>query len=241
MDLSEIIEKIKASLPVILVVDEKNNIISKGSGFIFQESDLVVTCAHVVSGVNNASISLQFSDDEENFVSAKVVVTDHEHDIALLKFQPNRERLPLKLWSGLTSEGMPVIFSGYPFSLMNLTTHQGIISSIIKDPTGMTRYLIDGTVNPGNSGGPLMSTSGEVIGVVNAMRRESGDILSKVQGMSTGAISLHGLDLVELYNALVSNLQLGVGYAVPSSYIPKCQGYESSEENPIKKQAGKKK
>ena len=220
MDVTSTIEKIRPSLPVILVADGENNVVSKGSGFIFQKPDLVVTCAHVVSDVGDGNIMLQFPDDEESFITAKVVITDHEHDLALLKFQPDKERQPLDLGEDVTSEGMAVIFSGYPFSLMNLTTHQGIISSIIKDATGMKRYLIDGTINPGNSGGPLMNIEGEVLGVINATRRESNDTLSKVQGMAPGALSLHGLDLVELYNALVNNLQLGVGYAVPSSYIP---------------------
>ena len=35
-----------------------------------------------------------------------------------------------------------------------------------------------------------------------------------------GAVSLHGIDLVEIYHALISNVQLGIGYAVPASYIP---------------------
>ncbi|HET8669496.1 MAG TPA: serine protease [Candidatus Saccharimonadales bacterium] len=243
MDVSEIIKKLKPSLPVILVANGENKIVSKGSGFIFQKSDLVVTCAHVVSSTEDINVVLQFPDNEGTFVPAKVVITDHEHDIALLKFQPDKEREPLALASNESTEGMAVLFSGYPFSLMNLTTHQGIISSVITDPTGMKRYLIDGTINPGNSGGPLMNMKGEVIGVVDATRRESNDILSKVQAMSTGALSLHGLDLVELYNALVNNLQLGVGYAVPSSYIPHYPDHDDSDqkEQTTKKPTGGKK
>ncbi len=38
--------------------------------------------------------------------------------------------------------------------------------------------------------------------------------------MQFGALSLHGVDLIELYQALIKNLQLGIGYAVPASYIP---------------------
>jgi S1-C subfamily serine protease len=244
MDVSALISKIKPSLPVILVANGENDIVSKGSGFIFQKPDLIVTCAHVIKdiGESDGNVLLQFPDEEGSFIDAKVVITDHEHDIALLKFEPSKKRDPLVLAVGEATEGMAVIFSGYPFSLMNLTTHQGIVSSVISDPTGMKRYLIDGTINPGNSGGPLMNMKGEVIGVVNATRRESNDTLSKVQAMSTGALSLHGLDLVELYNALVDNLQLGVGYAVPSSYIPHYPDQETkTTQVAIKKQAEGKK
>ena len=59
-----------------------------------------------------------------------------------------------------------------------------------------------------------------MIGVVNAMRREHSALLAQVQQMTTGAISLHGIDLIDIYKALISNVQLGIGYAVPASYIP---------------------
>ncbi len=115
---------------------------------------------------------------------------------------------------------MSVIFAGYPLSIKDLTTHQGILSAITQDEVGMTTYLIDGTVNSGNSGCPLMDSDGEVIGVVNAKRRESSDLLSSVENLKVGAIALHGIDLVKIYQALIRNVQLGIGYAVPASYIP---------------------
>jgi len=220
MDLTTVIAKIRESMPLILVADAQNQIVGKGSGFIYHQSNLVVTCAHVVNDVGGGTINLQFPDAPEAFMVAKVVITDHEHDIALLKFEPDKQRTPLEASSTEAAEGTQVLFSGYPFDLMSLTTHQGIISSIVTDPTGMKSYLIDGTVNPGNSGGPLMNTQGQVLGVINATRRNRANLLGRIQTMPVGALSLHGIDMVELYSALVENLQLGVGYAVPSSYIP---------------------
>lgn len=220
MDLSTIIAEIRESLPLILVADAQNQITGKGSGFIYQQSNLVVTCAHVVSDVGGGTVNLQFPDNPDVFLPAKVVITDHEHDIALLKFVPDKDRKSLDISPDESKEGMQVMFSGYPFDLMSLATHQGIISSIVVDPTGMKSYLIDGTVNPGNSGGPLMNAKGEVLGVINATRRNRATLLGMIQSMPVGALSLHGIDMVELYGALVENLQLGVGYAVPSSYIP---------------------
>jgi S1-C subfamily serine protease len=80
--------------------------------------------------------------------------------------------------------------------------------------------LIDGSINPGNSGCPLLNEEGDVIGVVSATRREQSDLLNKVKDMKAGAISLHGIDLVTIYQALMQNLQLGIGYAVPCTYLP---------------------
>ncbi len=75
---------------------------------------------------------------------------------------------------------MPIVFSGYPLNTKFLTTHVGILSSIAKDSAGITTYLIDGTVNSGNSGCPLMDIRGRVVGVVNAKRMERLDLLEKV-------------------------------------------------------------
>jgi S1-C subfamily serine protease len=217
MDIENIVERVKASIALVITL-KGNEPQGKGSGFVFSKKGLLVTCNHVVPE-KDLNIVLRFTTNEEMF-PAKVAIRDEEHDIALLKFE-NDTIEPLKRCDeGKIKEGMPVIFSGYPLSLFSLTTHQGILSAIIKDATGVKTYLIDGTVNSGNSGCPLMNKDGEVIGIVNAKRREKNDLLDKVEKMTIGAISLHGVDLVEIYQAVIKNVQLGIGYAIPCSYVP---------------------
>lgn len=178
---------------------------------------------------------LRFS-GSTTLVEGKVVIKDEEHDLALIRFADDT-REPLSIGElDKVVEGMPVIFSGYPFSSKDLTTHQGIVSAITKDETGITAYLIDGTVNSGNSGCPLMDNDGKVIGIVNAKRVVRGDILEKIQNMSVGAVSLHSVDLVEIYQALAGNLQLGVGFAIPASYIPEHKEIQNIKEE-LKKEA----
>ncbi len=217
MDHSELIKKIKPSIALILLLDSNNQIMGTGSGFIFHTKGILVTCNHVVKDAS--SIMLKFPDSDA-YLPGKTVVRDDEHDLALVKFD-NSDRTPLVIGDmGKVVEGMRVVFSGYPFSSRDLTTHQGIISAIVKDATGITSYLIDGTVNSGNSGCPLMGTDGKVIGVVNAKRRQHHQLLEKVEKMGVGALSLYGIDIVEIYQALAANIQLGVGAAVPAHYIP---------------------
>jgi S1-C subfamily serine protease len=217
MDYTEIIKKVKPSIAMIVALDSNNQPMGTGSGFVFFKKNILVTCNHVVRASN--AIFVKFPDSEK-YDSAKVVLRDDEHDLALLKFDDST-RLPLVTGDyNVVMEGMTVVFSGYPFSSQDLTTHQGIISAIIKDATGITSFLIDGTVNSGNSGCPLMNSKGEVIGVINAKRRLRNDLLEKVEKMTCGAISLHGVDLVEIYQVLSNNVQLGVGMAVPVYYIP---------------------
>jgi S1-C subfamily serine protease len=217
MDFSAVVAKITPSIAKLYVVSKGE--VATGSGFVFGKPEIMVTCNHVVLGAD--SLLYRFSDDAEGtFHNAKVVIRDTEHDLALLKLDLQRPQL-VPIGEGKTIQvGMPVLFSGYPLSLETLTTHQGLLSAVTKDAVGATTYLIDGTVNAGNSGCPLMNAEGEVIGIVNAKRRERSELLTKVEAMQMGALSLHGIDLVEIYQALISNVQLGIGYAVPSSYIP---------------------
>lgn len=231
MDYSATIASISESTALVIVVDPKTNeIVGKGSGFIFPRKGLLVTCNHVV--LENHQIKLRFLDESEDYIDAKVVLRDIEHDLALLKFEASSHGAkPLKLFSKDVRVGMPVIFAGYPLSLLNLTAHQGILSAIVKDPIGSTVYLIDGTVNRGNSGGPLMSAEGSLIGIVNATRRENAPLLRQVEELPADVFKVHGLDLIGIQKALIQNLQLGMGYAVPASYIPDFKDKESNVES----------
>jgi S1-C subfamily serine protease len=230
MDYSKVVNRIKNSIALIVCLNEKGKSIGTGTGFIFSKENILVTCNHVIKKAS--SISIKFPDDD-NFSTAKIAIRDEEHDLALLKID-NTTKKPLGLANPeIIKEGMPIIFAGYPLLIQYLTTHRGMLSSIAKDPTGITTYLIDGTVNSGNSGCPLMSTEGKVIGVINAKRMERADLLKKVEKMQIGALALHGVDIVELYQALINNVQLGIGYAVPAAYIPECKSDE--RESVIKK------
>ncbi|MFA5009764.1 MAG: trypsin-like peptidase domain-containing protein [Patescibacteria group bacterium] len=217
MNYVAVVEPIAPSVAKIFTLN-KGVVSGTGSGFLFSKAGIMVTCDHVVGG--SETLVCRFS-DEDKFYTAKLVVRDQEHDLALLKVE-DAEARPV-LAEGEQDEikaGMSVLFSGYPLNLETLTTHQGILSSITTDAVGITTYLIDGTVNSGNSGCPLMDNKGRVIGVVNAKRQERADLLNKVERMALGAVAIHGVDLVEIYQALISNVQLGIGYAVPASYIP---------------------
>ena len=221
MDLSEIIKKIKPSVPMILRLSKDGRVVGTGSGFVFQEKGTVVTCAHVVRG-ENFDIKLKFPDNADEVVDAKVVLTDEEHDLALLSYVMSESGpSPLKEFKGEVSPGMPIIFSGYPLGIATMMTHQGMISSVTTDSSGVDTYSIDGTVNPGNSGGVLMTVGGEVVGIINSMRQERADIIREARSaLSPGLIQIMNLDVSGVLNAIMSNLQLGIGYAVPAYYIP---------------------
>lgn len=227
MNCSAIIKEIKTSIAFIVTFGPESNYLGSGSGFVFGKPEVIVTCNHVVKGCNSVLVKFPGA---SNFVQAKIVLQDEEHDLALLKYDGDKKN-PLKLGNlSEVTEGIEVLFAGYPVGLTDLTTHQGIISAITQDTTGITSYLIDGTVNSGNSGCPLMTNDGGVIGVVNAKRWASGETLNKVQKMPPGALSLYNVDLVGIYQALTDNVQIGIGAAVPASYIPDYKEMNSKSE-----------
>ena len=146
----------------------------QGSGFILDKSGHVLTNFHVVQGANRG-VKVQLSN--KRTYDAKVIGTDPKHDLALLQINaPNLEPVTLANSSEL-AVGQKVYAIGNPFGL-NGTMTRGIISSI-RTIGGSEGATIDGAIqtdaanNPGNSGGPLLNSRGEVIGI-NTMIASNG-------------------------------------------------------------------
>ncbi|MGA2330109.1 MAG: trypsin-like peptidase domain-containing protein, partial [Bryobacteraceae bacterium] len=83
MDCAILVEKIRRSVALVLTLNEKGKVSGKGSGFIFWKRGILVTCNHVVEA--SPIIKIKFP-DQEVFSDAKLLITDKEHDLALLKF-----------------------------------------------------------------------------------------------------------------------------------------------------------
>jgi S1-C subfamily serine protease len=153
-----------------------------GSGFIIDKTGIIVTNAHVVQDSNTlaSAISVVLSDSEE--VKAKLLGTDPSTDIAVLKIDPGKRSLKvLKLGnSAKLKVGDTVYAIGSPFELEGTMT-EGIVSALDRtiespNPNFMIRGAIqtDAAVNPGNSGGPLINSYGEVIGINSQIASSSG-------------------------------------------------------------------
>lgn len=148
-----------------------------GSGFVIDEEGHIVTNQHVVA--NAESVKVQFADGTE--VSAEVVGTDPSTDVAVLDVdRPSSELTPLEFApTGSLEVGNPVIVLGSPFGLEGTLT-TGVISAVgreIQSPNGFTienAVQTDAALNHGNSGGPVLDTSGHVVGVAAQIRSESG-------------------------------------------------------------------
>jgi serine protease Do len=136
---------------------------SLGSGFFVAE-DLVLTNAHVVSSELDL-VEIVFSDGRQ--IDGRAVERNEELDLALIR-APGASADPLPLGDATALDtGDRVIFVGTPEGL-DFTVHEGIVSHTLRQVLGVAYFQIDANVNPGNSGGPVLDTSGRVVGVITA-------------------------------------------------------------------------
>ncbi len=149
-----------------------------GSGAILDREGHVITNYHVIDGANKIDITLASS----KTYPAVVVGGDKEQDIAVLKVDaPAEELAPITLGkSDHLRVGQRVYVLGNPFG-WDGTLSTGIVSSLNRNlpsrvPGRMMEALIqtDAAMNPGNSGGPLLNTSGQVIGMCVAIATKVG-------------------------------------------------------------------
>ena len=145
---------------------------SLGSGFVIRPDGLIVTNRHVINGAFKIRVHLPDGRD----LPAKLLGADAVTDIALLKV--NVANLPaLRLGTSQSvSVGDPVIAIGNPFGL-GQSVSAGIISArgrTLEDDPYIDFLQTDAAINHGNSGGPLMSPEGIVVGVTSAIFSPSG-------------------------------------------------------------------
>ncbi|MBN8480483.1 MAG: DegQ family serine endoprotease [Xanthomonadales bacterium] len=137
---------------------------SAGSGFIISADGYVLTNNHVVGDADQVTVRL--SDRRE--LDAKVIGTDEQTDIALLKIEASGLPVVSIGDSGKLKPGQWVVAMGSPFGMDHSVTH-GIVSALGRGYDRSQQYVpfiqTDVPINPGNSGGPLFNMQGEVVGI----------------------------------------------------------------------------
>ncbi|MFG6461413.1 S1C family serine protease [Roseateles sp. DXS20W] len=148
-----------------------------GTGFVWDADGHIVTNFHVIQDGDRATVTLH----DQNSYPAKLVGAFPDRDIAVLRIEAPRDKLPA-IAIGTSRElqvGQKVYAIGNPFGLdQTLTT--GIVSALNREIESVTRRTIkgaiqtDAAINPGNSGGPLLDSAGRLIGVNTAIYSPSG-------------------------------------------------------------------
>ena len=139
-----------------------------GSGVILTTDGYIVTNYHVVEGAQQITVTLH----DDSTYTATVVGSDQQSDIALLKIDATGLTPAVLGNSDSVQVGEVVIAVGNPMGTLGGTVTDGIVSALNRDISvegnEMTLMQTSAAISPGNSGGGLFNTNGELIGIVNA-------------------------------------------------------------------------
>jgi S1-C subfamily serine protease len=148
-----------------------------GSGFVIDGKGYILTNFHVVQGAQTIEVVL----GDQSRYTAKFIGADQRNDVALLKVEPKGKALmALQLGdSAALQVGQKVLAIGNPFGFQSTLT-TGVVSALGRTvQTSQTTFIdqaiqTDAAINRGNSGGPLINSHGEVIGINSAIYTPSG-------------------------------------------------------------------
>ena len=208
--------------------------VGTGSGVIISEDGYIVTNNHVIKDASEIEITL----NNKKTYKAKLIGTDSKMDIALLKIDAD-EKLPYTVFadSDTVKVGEWVLAVGNPYNL-NSTVTAGIVSAKARnlDTRGIQSFIqTDAAVNPGNSGGALVNTRGELIGINTMISSQTGSYVGYSFAVPSNITKKIIEDLMEYGN--VQRGILGVegaelnGAASKELGIKQTQGFYVSKVN----------
>ncbi len=215
-----------------------------GSGFIINEEGYILTNYHVVKGAQEISVTLS----NDVTTTAQIVNYDENQDVAMIKITDESVKIPATVELGDSDSLQPgeeVIAIGTPLSTeLSSTVTKGIISATSRSvavESGVTMNLIqtDAAINAGNSGGPLVNTKGEVVGINSS--KISGeavegigfsipinDIKDKIESLSKPILNL-GISVRAIDEALSKQLNMEQGL-----YVVEVTEFSSAEKAGLK-------
>ncbi|HEX2585493.1 MAG TPA: DegQ family serine endoprotease [Steroidobacteraceae bacterium] len=193
-----------------------------GSGFIISTDGKILTNAHVVDGADTVTVTMSDKTEYE----AKVLGKDKQTDVAVLKIDAKNLRAVKFGNSDQLSVGEWVLAIGSPYGL-DYSATQGIVSALgrrLPNENYVPFIQTDAAVNPGNSGGPLFNTRGEVVGINSQIYTRTGGY----QGLSF-AIPINTVQTVAVQlekSGRVSRGWLGVQIQTVNSDLAKSFGMD---------------
>ena len=175
IEIVELVSPATVSVYIYGEINGRDTAISSGSGFIITEDGYIVTNAHVVDTAysdDSLWVEIHIPGYEEN-IGADIIGTDPQTDIAVLKLSEGDGYPCVTLGdSDQLRQGELVVAIGNPLGTLEGTVTAGIVSALDRQLNengyNMTLIQTDASINEGNSGGPLINSFGEVIGVTNA-------------------------------------------------------------------------
>ncbi|MEN3322466.1 trypsin-like peptidase domain-containing protein [Mariniflexile soesokkakense] len=197
-----------------------------GSGVIINADGYIITNNHVINNSDELSVTL----NNNKTYKAEIVGSDSKTDIALLKIDAD-EDLPFVTFadSDQAKIGEWVLAVGNPFNLTSTVT-AGIISAKARDLSGTSSQSFiqtDAAVNPGNSGGALVNTRGELIGINTAISSQTGSYIGYSFAVPSNIARRVIEDIMEFGN--VQNGILGISGGSLNSEVSEKLGINDTE------------
>lgn len=219
-ELANVIERCEKSV-VRLEVTGKNGNDGLGSGFVVTQEGMFVTNVHVLAGAQSA---IAIFPDGKRYEVTGTYVIDKGKDICIAQMDV-KDGLPIDRATSLPRKGQNVTALGAPFGL-SFTATQGIVSAIRTgkelsrdlgdDSMQGTWIQVDAALSPGNSGGPLINSKGEVVAM--STRASAG---GRAQNLNFGISVLDINDaIVDAEDNSLQTLRLGVGLIEDSEFGP---------------------
>jgi serine protease Do len=205
---------------------------ASGSGVIMSQDGYIITNNHVVDGASDINITLS----NRKSYKGTVVGTDPNTDLAVIKI--DAANLPYMLFGNSDDAklGQWVLAVGYPLNL-DVTVTAGIISSksrsigINKSNAPVESFIqTDAAVNPGNSGGALINTEGELIGINSAIASPTGSYAGYSYAIPVNIVKKAVNDLIKF--GAVQRAYIGI------NYVPDLASDEQKKQMGIKDGAG---
>lgn len=220
MDYSKLYKSVSASVVNVVQLDSNNILCSTASGVLIADGSKVLTCAHCVDASLKNGILV---DKARGLIQlASIIFSDSDNDIAILDLGKSIGPSATLVSSSALEIGNEIFTIGFPYSINSektLTT-----GNVAAFENGGIK--IDTSVNNGNSGGPLFNVKGEVVGIVNAKLGSLSNFLDSIEKAKPQAfVQIAGIDPVktiqQMLREMKQNLNLGIGYAIPSDTIAK--------------------
>ena len=161
------------------------NVKATGSGAIFSNSGYIITNHHVVDNSTQFVIEMNGANGSKANYNAEVVIKDKDNDLAILKIKdPAFTPLPKIEYAfkenGLLDVGSTVFTIGYPYALSGMGKEAKFTDGKVSSKTGyngeINSFQSSIPVQPGNSGGPVFNSNGQLVGVINASLREADNV-----------------------------------------------------------------
>ena len=172
----EFFKRLVPNMPDMPQEDTESDDLNFGSGFIISKDGYILTNTHVVAGMGNIKVLL----NDKREYTAKLVGSDAQSDVALLKIEPQEDLPVVKIGNPKDLKpGEWVAAIGAPFGFDNSVT-SGIVSAkgrSLPNESYTPFIQTDVAINPGNSGGPLFNLKGQVVGINSQIYSRSGGFM----------------------------------------------------------------